>query len=132
MNKADFNVPDLIIKKRNGESLSSAEMDYFVKEVVNGGVQECQLGKTARKLEKIKESFLIKFDSDASVENFWKRTATSAFFIICWIRDFVAKSDSNNNYSKDRVYTYYVIVNIPVSTQSKEKMQNTMPCNKTE
>lgn len=69
MNKADFNVPDLIIKKRNGESLSSAEMDYFVKEVVNGGVQECQLGKTARKLEKIKESFLIKFDSDASV---WK------------------------------------------------------------
>ncbi|XP_022292984.2 thymidine phosphorylase-like [Crassostrea virginica] len=44
MNKADFNVPDLIIKKRNGESLSSAEMDYFVKEVVNDGVQECQLG----------------------------------------------------------------------------------------
>ena len=61
-----------------------------------------------------------------------ERTATSALSIICWIRDFVAKSDSNNNYSKDRVYIYYVIVNIPVSTQSKEKMQNTMPWNKTE
>ena len=56
MNKTDFNVPDLIIKKRNGESLSSAEMDYFVKEVVNGGVQECQLGKTSRKLEKRRAS----------------------------------------------------------------------------
>ena len=50
----DINVQDLVNKKRNCEPLTSEEntCKYFVKEVVNGGVQESQLGETERKRKK--------------------------------------------------------------------------------
>ncbi|XP_061176774.1 thymidine phosphorylase-like [Saccostrea echinata] len=44
MASASFRIPDLLIKKRDGNALSPEEIKYFVREVVNGGVQECQLG----------------------------------------------------------------------------------------
>lgn len=45
MANASLRIPDLIIKKRNGGVLTPEEINHFVTEVVNGGVQECQLGK---------------------------------------------------------------------------------------
>ncbi|XP_061176775.1 thymidine phosphorylase-like [Saccostrea echinata] len=39
-----FQIPALIAKKRDGGQLTPEEMKYFVREVVNGGVQDCQLG----------------------------------------------------------------------------------------
>jgi len=44
-NNEKFRIPDLIIKKRNGQQLSEDEIDFFVKSVVSGHVQESQLGK---------------------------------------------------------------------------------------
>ena len=52
MSIPDFRIPDLITKKKNGESLTPGEIAHFVKEVVNGGVQECQLGKRERERER--------------------------------------------------------------------------------
>ena len=40
-----FRIPDLIIKKRNGQKLSKDEIDFFVESVVSGHVQESQIGK---------------------------------------------------------------------------------------
>lgn len=39
-----FCMPSLIMKKRDGGKLSKAEIDYFIKQVVNGNVQDGQLG----------------------------------------------------------------------------------------
>lgn len=42
-----FAIPDLIIKKRNGQALTTGEIKYFIQEVVKGekgGIQQCQLG----------------------------------------------------------------------------------------
>ena len=44
-NNEKFRIPDLIIKKRNGQKLSKDETDFFVKSVVSGHVQESQIGK---------------------------------------------------------------------------------------
>lgn len=38
-------IPDLIIKKRDGQKLSKDEIDFFVESVVSGHVQESQIGK---------------------------------------------------------------------------------------
>ena len=39
-----FRIPDLIIKKRDGQKLSKDEIDFFVESVVSGHVQESQIG----------------------------------------------------------------------------------------
>lgn len=39
-----FCMPSLIMKKRDGGKLSKSEIEYFIKQVVNGNVQEGQLG----------------------------------------------------------------------------------------
>lgn len=39
-----FRIPDLISKKRQGEELTEDEIEYFVKGVVKGDVQDSQLG----------------------------------------------------------------------------------------
>lgn len=44
-NNEKFRIPDLIIKKRNGQKLSKDEINFFVESVVSGHVQESQLGK---------------------------------------------------------------------------------------
>ena len=44
-NNEKFRIPDLIIKKRNGQKLSKDEIDFFVESVVSGHVQESQIGK---------------------------------------------------------------------------------------
>ncbi|XP_062618277.1 thymidine phosphorylase-like [Saccostrea cucullata] len=44
MSTTSFRIPDLLIKKRDGNALTPGEIEYFVREVVSGGVQECQLG----------------------------------------------------------------------------------------
>lgn len=48
---ASFAIPDLIVKKRNGQALTTEEIKYFIQEVVNGGIQQCQLGKRERDRE---------------------------------------------------------------------------------
>lgn len=49
---ASFAIPDLIVKKRNGQALTTEEIKYFIQEVVNGGIQQCQLGKREREIER--------------------------------------------------------------------------------
>lgn len=44
-NQFKFRIPELIIKKRNGQKLSREEIDFFVEAVVTGHVQESQVGK---------------------------------------------------------------------------------------
>lgn len=49
---ASFAIPDLIVKKRNGQALTTEEIKYFIQEVVNGGIQQCQLGKRERERDR--------------------------------------------------------------------------------
>lgn len=42
----DLSMPTLIMKKREGLKLSSSEIEHFVREVVEGDVQEAQIGKS--------------------------------------------------------------------------------------
>jgi thymidine phosphorylase len=44
-NDNEFRIPDLIIKKRDGQKLSKDEIDFFVESVVSGHLQESQIGK---------------------------------------------------------------------------------------
>ena len=39
-----FCMPSLIMKKRDGEKLSKHEIEYFIRQVVKGNVQDGQLG----------------------------------------------------------------------------------------
>jgi thymidine phosphorylase len=44
---ADYRIPDLIIKKRNGHELSSEEIDFFIRSICdsnNNLIQESQIG----------------------------------------------------------------------------------------
>ncbi|CAC5412210.1 deoA [Mytilus coruscus] len=43
-NHVKYTIPELIIKKRNGQKLSKEEIECFVQSVVNGHVQESQIG----------------------------------------------------------------------------------------
>lgn len=40
----DFNIVDLIATKRDGDSLSREQIQYFAKRVATGEVAECQIG----------------------------------------------------------------------------------------
>ena len=40
-----FRIPDLIIKKRDGQKLSRDEIGFFVKSLVKHQVQDLQIGK---------------------------------------------------------------------------------------
>ena len=42
--KKQFRMPDIIIKKRDGQALSKDEIEYFVDSVVNESIQQAQLG----------------------------------------------------------------------------------------
>ncbi|XP_066999114.2 thymidine phosphorylase [Anabrus simplex] len=39
-----FTVPNIIAKKRDGESLTKEEIDWFIEQVINGKAQDCQIG----------------------------------------------------------------------------------------
>lgn len=47
-NQVKYTIPELIIKKRNGQKLSKDEIEFFVQSVVNGHVQESQIGKSIK------------------------------------------------------------------------------------
>lgn len=40
----DISIPELLKKKRNGDELTSAEIHFFIKNVVNGNIQDSQTG----------------------------------------------------------------------------------------
>ena len=39
-----ISIPELLTKKRNGDELTSEEIDFFIQNVVSGKVQDCQTG----------------------------------------------------------------------------------------
>jgi len=43
----NFSIPELIIKKRDGQELTRDEIEFFVNGVVSGTVQQAQIGKLA-------------------------------------------------------------------------------------
>jgi thymidine phosphorylase len=41
----NISIPELLKKKRNGDELTSEEINFFIQNVVSGKVQDCQTGK---------------------------------------------------------------------------------------
>ena len=41
----DISIPELLRKKRNGDELTSEEMNFFIQNVVSGNIQDSQTGK---------------------------------------------------------------------------------------
>jgi len=41
----DISIPELLRKKRNGDELTSDEINFFIQNVVSGNIQDSQTGK---------------------------------------------------------------------------------------
>ena len=41
----DISIPELLKKKRNGDELTSDEINFFIQNVVSGNIQDSQTGK---------------------------------------------------------------------------------------
>jgi hypothetical protein len=46
LNMTGHNIPGLIMKKRDGQALDDAEIDFFIDAIVNAKIDESQIGES--------------------------------------------------------------------------------------